>query len=402
MFEWQSALYDKWKAQNFIGLCRAPTGAGKTLAGVVALKRFIEEHPDCHPLILSPSAKVNKSWHDELERHGLRDVPIMTYQTAVNAMARKGVGCDVMICDECHRLATPVQGRVLEMMPKAVLGLSATPSEAREILGEPLIDVPISEANVCPFTIHYVTFQPTASEMDAYRRATDAMERRALSVTDGNRKWLKPKEDSEGWNSYDSLSRKRREVCYLMPSRIGHTASIVKDNIGRRMVVYFERTEQVFKLRDALWSDRIRCAVHVQEESTLDDFESGKVDILIACKSLREGWNDPTISCIVMGSINTRSIVNTQTIGRALRMDPDNPAKHADIYLLMANGTSDCRVEKSLDYPKEYISHEVIRWSMSITQVTTARPSARKSTRFTKRTLPGISARTARTNWPGS
>lgn len=360
MYDWQDRLYELWKAQNYVGLCKAPTGAGKTIAGVITLKRYIAEHPEHEPLILTPSANVGRSWSAELERHGMTDIPIMTYQTAVNAMERNNLKCDVMICDECHRLGTPVQGRVMELLPRAVLGLSATPETAKEILGDPLMDISIHDANICPFSIHYVTFAPTASEVQQYADASQRMEKRALQASEGRQRWLKPGQDSVGWNSYDALSRKRREVCYLMPSRMGHVLRIIKTNIGRRMIVYFERTAQVHELQKLLWDDRIRSAIHVQDESTLDEFENGRCNILIACKSLREGYNDPSISCIIMGSINTRAIINTQTIGRALRIDPEDPDKHADIYMLMAEGTTDTKVEKSLDYPKDVIIHERI------------------------------------------
>ena len=360
-YSWQTELYGRWKESGCIGICKSVTASGKTRAGCIALKAYLEENPEAVPLVLSPSAKVNQSWRAELDSHGLTDVPVMTYQTAVNRMLRGGLGCTVMVADECHRLATPVQGRVLEMNPLAVLGLSATPEGAVEILGKPFMDIPITDANICPFKIHYVRFNPTKDEMEQYGDITRRMKERALEVTGGLRDYIAPGRDSVGWNCYDALSRKRREVCYLFPSRIRHVVDMVQANMGRRMVVYFERQSQVKTLSRMLSHMGIASAMHIQECSTFRDFEEHKVDILIACKALREGYNDPSISCVIMGSINTRTIVNTQTIGRALRIDPDNPDKHADIYLLIAEGTSDTKVESSLDYPKANIIREMVQ-----------------------------------------
>lgn len=359
-YTWQTELYPKWKEAGFRGICKSVTASGKTRAGCIALRAYLDEHPEAVPLVLSPSAKVNESWRAELDSHGLSEVPVMTYQTAVNRMLRNGLVCTVMVADECHRLATPVQGRVMELNPVAVLGLSATPEGSMGILGTPFMDIPIESANVCPFTIHYTAFTPTKAEMEQYDRITERMETRASEVTGGRQKYLRPGVDREGWNCYDALSRKRREVCYLFESRMPIVCDLVRKNIGRRTVVYFERQEQARKLSRMLDAEGIPNALHIQERSNFKDFEQRKVDVLIACKALREGYNDPSISCVIMGSINTRTIVNTQTIGRAMRIDPENPDKHADIYLLMADGTSDMKVTSSLDYPKQNIRRETI------------------------------------------
>lgn len=360
-YRWQDKVYQLWEDNGFIGIVSSSTGSGKTRAGAIALKRYMDSHPDDVPLILTPSSKVGKSWESELEVQGISAVSVMTYQTAVNRMRRDAdFRCDVMIADECHRLCTPVQGQVLNLNPKAILGLSATPEGSVEILGPPFMEIPITEANICPFTIHYVTFTPTDTEMERYNKATENMRKRALEVSGGRKDYLKPGADSVGWNSYDALSRKRREVCYLMSSRIGHVVDIISRNPDRRTVVYFERTKQVSELHDALLLRGMESATHTQEGSTIERFEKGDVNILIACKSLREGWNDPAIDRVIMGSINTRTIVNTQTIGRALRLNPDDPHKHADIYLLMAEGTSDVNVTRNLDYPKQNIRSEHI------------------------------------------
>ena len=360
VYEWQDNLYSEWAKRDYIGCVKAPTGSGKTIAGCIALKRFLKDHMGYFPIILTPSTKVSKAWEEELENQGLKDIAVLTYQTAVNRMKRTDLSCDVMIADECHRLCTPVQGQVLNMNPKAILGLSATPEGSTDILGKPFMTVPLSEARICPFHIHLVEFTPTKTEMGSYESMTKRMEERASFVSGGKQTYLQPRRDSVGWDSYDSLARRRREICYLMPSRLPHVLNLVRKNIGRRTVVYFERTESVRELRDMLRSEGIDCAVHIQDYSDLERFENHETDLLLACKSLREGWNDPTISCVILGSINVGTIVNTQTIGRALRIDPDDPNKHSDIYFLMASGTSDRSVEYKLDYPKDRILHEKV------------------------------------------
>lgn len=352
LYEWQNELYPKWQATGYMGLVKAPTGAGKTVAGVHALSCYLNEHPLDKALILSPSKAVSESWERELSN--CRTIPdgssiqVMTYQSAVNKMKREGLRCDLMICDEAHRLNTPVQGQVLDMNPHAVLGLSATPEGATEILGEPFIEVLMDDANLCPFTVIFGMFRASRKEMEEYEKLSQRMVRRAREVTHGRSGFIAPGKDSSGYNSYDALVRKRREVCYNMDSRIPHTVSLVKAHRRDRIVIYCERTDAVRKIREALWDEGIDCSIHIQGESTLKDFEEHRTNVLALCGMLREGWNMVDTNVVIMSSVNTRIIRNVQTIGRALRIDPDNPDKHAYVYLMIAKDTSDENAIKNL------------------------------------------------------
>ena len=352
LYGWQKDLYPLWEERGFIGLVKAPTGAGKTIAGVNAVSRYLNEHPLAKTLILSPSKAVSESWDKEIKSCKTipdgSDIRIMTYQSAVNGMKRDNLKCDLMICDEAHRLNTPVQGQVLDMNPHAVLGLSATPEGATEILGEPFIEVKIDDANLCPFTVIFGKFIPTKSEKEEYEKMTNRMVKRAKEVTGGRMPYLAPGKDNFGYNSYDSLARRRREICYNMDSRIPHTVSLVKAHRKDRIVIYCERTEAVKRIRQALWDEGIDCSIHIQGESTLKDFEEHKSNVLALCGMLREGWNMVDTNVVIMSSVNTRIIRNVQTIGRALRIDPNNPDKHAYVYLMIAEGTSDETAIKNL------------------------------------------------------
>lgn len=342
-YDWQEKVYPLWSSHNYVGLLRCSTGAGKTIGACKALQQFQADYPLASILVVTPSSKLNKMWTEELDRFMIKNYQVMTYQTAVNRMLRNGLKCDCMICDECHRLDTPVQGRVLELRPRFVLGLSATPEGAVHILGQPLIDVGVDEANLCDFVVHYTTFPMSQREQDEYERITNRMRNRALEVTGGTATSLPPNRDSYGWNSYDALARKRRDICYKQESRIPCTVALVKKHISGRIVIYTERRETVQKIINALLDEGLQAV----DDAHVSDYESHKVNILVLCGRLREGWNSVDISTVILASVNTRVIRNVQTIGRALRVDPNNPDKKAHIYMLLADGTSDVNVIKS-------------------------------------------------------
>jgi len=305
-------------------------------------------------LIVTPSQKLNAMWENELKRFMIQNTTVMTYQTAVNRMLRGGLRCDCLVCDECHRLSTPVQGRVLEMKPRYVIGCSATPEKSRYILGEPMVNIGVDDANLCDFLVHYTSFPMSPDESERYEKLTRRMRTRATEVSGGSMTSLAPGRDSYGWNSYDALTRQRRDLCYRFDSRIPCTVALVKKHMMSTAVIYTERRESVQRIISALLDEGIIAV----DDSHLSDFESGRAKVLVLCQRMREGWNNVKINLVILSSVNTKVIKNVQTIGRALRVDPNNPDKKAHIYMLMASGTSDETVVRNTS--SYYKGHYVV------------------------------------------
>lgn len=309
---------------------------GKTIAMCKTLQQFQEDHPFSQILVITPSQKLNKMWEDELRRFQIQNVRVLTYLTAVNKMRREGLKCECMVCDECHRLATDVQGRVLDLNPKYLIGCSATPEGAVGILGKPMINIGVDEANLCDFTVHYVSFPMSSSDRAKYDDLTQKMRKRASSVTNSTRTSLAPNRDY----LYDMFVRQRRDVCYKMKDRIPYTIALVRKHLNQNIVIYTERRDTMSRLVHALIDEGIMAV----DDTNVKDYESGRVKVLVLCGKLREGWSVNKTSTVILASVNTRVIKNIQTIGRALRYDPDNPDKKAHIYMLMARDTSDMNV----------------------------------------------------------
>ena len=374
--EYQERAYPIWKDAGFRGIIRGTTGSGKTILGCECIRKFREEYPNTSVVIVTTAGgrerKVVNAWKNELRNFGIEDVDVFTYLQAANmTMRKRGMEFvdsyfhkddvkldepmyDLMIADECHHLANPQEGKVMQMNPIFVLGLSATPEESTKILGEPIDAITVDEARVCPFTVHMVRFDPTIDEMERYNRWDKAMKEHALKVSDGSRESLPPGTDG----NYDFLTMKRREACYTFESRIPIAVNLVKKHIGERTVIFTERTIHAHKIERALLDEGIRCSMNVKDKNTFKDFEEHRTNVLVMVKSLREGWDDPTLSVCIMASLSTRPKIITQTMGRTMRINPTDPSKHAHNYLLLANGTSDHRVKKSLDYPNDKFKEE--------------------------------------------
>ena len=134
-YEWQHEVYPKWRDMGYTGVVKGVTGSGKTVAGCIALSQYLADHPNSTVLIVTPRQEINRQWEQELERFGI-NATVYGYYKAVSQYAQgKLPPVDVVIADECHALLTPQQGRVLDYHSGAILGLSATPDGAEELLG---------------------------------------------------------------------------------------------------------------------------------------------------------------------------------------------------------------------------------------------------------------------------
>jgi len=394
--DYQQRAYPLWKENGYRGIIKSPTGSGKTILGCECIRLFRQEHPDTKIVIVTTAGgkekKVKNAWIKELKNFGIDNVEVYTYLEAGNVMRKKrneeflerydgedprkmfidntGVFdrvkekvCDkpmydLMIADECHRLANPEEGKVMGMNPFFILGLSATPEDSVKILGRPIDNISVDEARVCPFTVHMLRYDPTPEEMVWYEKKDKAMKEWAVERgAPEDKPYLIPGSDP----LYDRLIRERREICYTFGSRIPIVVRLVKKHHGERIVIFTERTEHAHLIEMALRQEGIPCSMNVKDKNTFKDFEEHKTNVLIMVKSLREGWDDPTLSVCIMASLTTRPKIITQTMGRTMRINPSNPNKHAHNYLILANKTSDERVKDNLDYPKDRFKEDTLQ-----------------------------------------
>lgn len=349
LYEWQKELFMKWANSNYFGICKAVTSAGKTRGAVYSLKQYMFNFPERKCLIVAPSSKVVSQWQSECKSQNV-DVEITTYQKAINGMYRNGLKADCLILDECHRASPEKQSSaIMKLHPISVLGLSATPGNSIRILGNPFYEVGWDKANICDFTVYYARYNPTNEESEQYDKWSRAMQSRASQVC--GKPSLLPGRDSQ----YDFLTMRRRDCCYTFKSRITHTVNLIKAYQSKRMMVFFERNEQIKTVSSLLNMYGIRHSICSQIEDTLSDFESHKTNILLLAKKLREGFSDNTIETVILSAPTTRTLSHTQIVGRALRKDPNNPDKKAIIIAIIANGTSDTNLLINNEFPKKNI-----------------------------------------------
>jgi len=80
----------------------------------------------------------------------------------------------------------------------------------------------------------------------------------------------------------------------------------------------------------AVWGDMNA----IERKQILEDFSKGIITVVTSCGILTEGFDDPSVSCIVMARPTKSSGLYTQCIGRGLRVDDSLNATKQDCLVL--------------------------------------------------------------------
>jgi len=338
-YGWQSNIYKNWSNVGFCGVLEAKPSAGKTRGACIALRSYVDVFGPSKILIVAPNNTILNQWEPYILEYEL-DAEYSTYLTAVKEMSRGNIP-DVLILDECHSCLAPEWGKVLNYGVPHVMGLSGTPGESYRRVGPIFMSIGWDEINIAPTTIHYITFTPTDEELEKYNYWSDRADAYKKEHPNAN-----IKNDIYLANIYF----RRRGAAHRMPSRLPIALALIKHHLGERMMVFCELTKQVKDLSKLLTKYKIDHCVHITGKQELDKFRDGEKDIILSVKMVSEGFSDTNITCGIVVSSATSEKSHVQEIGRIIR---PKEGKKANIYALVANGTTDDRMIKNNDFTKK-------------------------------------------------
>ena len=339
-YAWQEETYKLWSNQGYNGVLRATVGAGKTVAGCKAICQYLDTFgEDSEVWVIAPTHEILDQWIKEPLIKG-KNITFSTYLTAVSKIKRRYLQDkydvpDLLILDECHTVLAPVAGQILTFGIPHILGLSATPNGSERGIGRIFQDIGWESSNTSPVTIEYMFFKPTAEEMASYQRKSQRIE--------------KYKEDHPYSNMYNDqrlsfMYLKRRDYVYKMQSRIPIALELVKKNLGRKMMIFFERKQQVNEFSELLNQEGIDHCIHITGNEHLEEYIDDLTNIVLCCKKLQAGFNSPSTEVGIIVSTPVGKVTHIQTVGRILR---PKEGKHANVYVLIAEGTTDEQLYKT-------------------------------------------------------
>lgn len=338
-YDWQRKFIRIYKDT---GVVKAFAGTGKTYATILLIKDRKYEKV----IVSVPTRKLKNQWNKELEKYGLKNVLVETFHI-LSKPKSKGLVCDLLVVDECHRSVSPVFQRLYENVKyNHILGLSATPNKkSLDFCGNIIIEVPLEEAQIADFTVYFHSISLDSIEQEQYDEFSESIRRllgRMRACNDESEKW-------RFREKLDSIIFKRRGVVYNAEERIPYAAKLIKKCSNKPTLVICKRIDQANRL-----SKITGYPVYHSEkpdEEALDDFQNDRIPALLSVGMLSEGYDKRNIGCLIIVSTAITEAYHIQSIGRAVRLPND-----AEIHILLARKTTD---EKLLQFRNMY-NHEIV------------------------------------------
>ena len=303
-----------------------PTGAGKTVIATHIIKELIAL-PGCGKVLFVAHRReilnqTARTMQEHLPGHEIRieqgertsasDARIMI--ASVQSLVRRKERFDpkafsVIICDEGHRALAPSWGEVIDYFnaergrATLLLGMTATPRRtdgrsALDVFGEIAFEISRTDLEDLGYLVpmQYYTVRSDLNldqvsmsggdfQVSALSRVMDMPAVRALTL----KAWL---EKADG----------KKTIAFC--AGVEHAHHVAEDfaAMGKRAGTIDGKTKD----RDAL----------------LKTFAEGGLDILTNYGVLTEGFDDPSVQCVLMARPTTSPLVYTQCIGRGLRPAP--------------------------------------------------------------------------------
>ena len=325
----REAIHAEWNDGRRRTLLVLPTGTGKTI--VFAAVTEDQVRSGSRVLVLAHRGELLEQAADKIKRStGLASAVEKAEQTCLDSWCRVVVGSvqslqrparleqfpadyfGTIIIDEAHHAITDGYQRVLEHFPEAnVLGVTATPDRGdMRNLGEVFdslayeykLTQAIREGYLCPILAQTIPLQLDISQV-------------TLSGGDFAVGGLGTALDPY----LEQIAAEMQTAC-----------------AGRKTVVFLPLIKTSQKFRDILNSKGFRAAeVNGQSEDRAEilfDFSNGKYNVLCNSMLLTEGWDCPSVDCIVVLRPTKVRSLYSQMVGRGTRLSPETGKK--DLLLL--------------------------------------------------------------------
>lgn len=317
--EAKTAIQEQWREGKKKTLLVLPTGTGKTIVFCKLAADQVDQGDKV--LILAHRGELLEQAADKLLKStGMQCAVEKAEQTSLNSWYRVTVGSvqslmrekrlnqfkpdhfGTIIVDEAHHCLSDGYQKVLTHFNQAkVLGVTATPDRGdMRDLGE--------------------FFESMAYEYTLPAAIKDGF----LSPIKAHTIPLKLDLTGVGTQSGDF---KAGDLGGALDPYLEQIATEIAENCkGRKIVVFLPLIATSQKMRDILSQRGLRAA-EINGESRdrkeiLQDFEAGKYDVLCNSMLLTEGWDCPSVDCIVVLRPTKIRSLYCQMVGRGTRLHP--------------------------------------------------------------------------------
>lgn len=365
LYPHQQEALDAWIQAKGRGLVVLPTGAGKSLVGVLALIWAGRSG-----LVVVPTLDLMYQWYSLLKAsfpdleigligggyYEVCDLSVATYDSAAIYMDRLGNRFGILVLDEVHHLPSDFYRTIAEFsLAPHRLGLTATPERSdqrhfdlAELVG-PLVyhrtPEQLTGDILAPFRIQRIYVELSASERQAYQQAltirNEFLTKNSItlaSLTGWQRFVMLSARSPEGRQAMRA-HQQSRQLAQSSPAKLRALEVVLAEHPREKTLIFTEDNATVYEISKRFLIPAITHQTKVKErQATMQMFKSSQYNVLVTSKVLNEGVDvpDAAIGVILSGSGVNREFV--QRLGRILRRVE---GKQAVLYEIIARNTRD-------------------------------------------------------------
>lgn len=282
------------------------------------MKDFVM-HPDDSILILSRDARNLSKLLDLFDRFpgDYRNDTLFVFDEV------HGAGSNTFVENLSGRLS-PYRYR---------LGLSATPereydeagndfllNEIGEVIFEFTLQDAIKKGILCEF--NYIPLPYVLTEEEKLKK------RKIIAAFNAKKEGGEPVDEKDMFTQLALVNKTAVNKLEEFENLISQRPELLQ-----KCIIFVQTMEYGAKLQEILvrYSDKYHTYYADDEKINLENFAAGKIDCLLTCKKISEGIDISSVTNIILFSSDRSRLVTTQRIGRALRLDKNNPEKKATV-----------------------------------------------------------------------
>lgn len=313
------------------GYIEAPTGFGKTVLFLEILKatdqrtlvvvptRVLVEQTYERFMQSNPELEVGKFYTDKKELG--RKVTITTYDSFI--MANGGINpsdIDLLILDEAHKSTSKKRTEAVDKFKNAIkLGFTAT-SEYRENK---------SVKNLLKNEIHNISLKEgielgLLSSFTVYLAETNVNLSKVSIDNNGDF-------DQKKLEAAINIQSRNKSAVELYQKLIEQKPELSKALINCVSIDHAKEVARLFREAGISAEAIYNGLNHEKRKDIIKRYKEGKVNILTNVNILTEGFDDYKAYLVINLRPTSSKVVAKQRGGRVLRLDPENPNKHAII-----------------------------------------------------------------------
>ena len=213
------------------------------------------------------------------------------------------------------------------------LGLSATPereydeagndfllNEIGEVIFEFTLQDAIQKGILCEF--NYIPLPYVLSDEEKLKK------RKIIAAFNAKKESGEPVDEKDMFTQLALVNKTAVNKLEEFESLISQRPELLQ-----KCIIFVQTMEYGAKLQEILvrYSDKYHTYYADDEKINLENFAAGKIDCLLTCKKISEGIDISSVTNIILFSSDRSRLVTTQRIGRALRLDKNNPEKKATV-----------------------------------------------------------------------